>query len=200
MTRAGYGFLGIGYLIWGWKNPKFTHTEAIRRWLRYEVGPALGGRPFRRAWKLWRAKDRRPKSSYAHMRTIVNRDGDFFLMECPLCHSVDIRKDKEAGVFRCPWHAFRAYPEDGVLDVRDFRNGPIVKWPMKAVQDPSSGKWYLGISADAPWWWRRREVCRDLQINGKDAHGHRAYEVVALEPPQYPSGLQQERLPDGGRS
>ena len=67
------------------------------------------------------------------------------------------------------------YLEDGLRVIYDHRNGNVL-FPTTLVTDELKTL-HLGIADDAPWWWPRRGLWRDLQPDGKDAHGHEAYKI-----------------------
>ena len=75
---------------------------------------------------------------------------------------------------------FSMYLEDGLRELLDFREGnpPL---PTHVVRAPESKTQYLGLEKDAPWWWTKREVYKDLH-DGKDGHGHKPYESWACPP------------------
>lgn len=137
-------------------------------------------RTLRQIIRGWIRKDRRPKT-FCHVKFAVDRDGDLFIIECPKCHSqVYLDKEGEWGTFRCNYHGcrtlFQIYTEDGIRIIKDFRDGDLEKG---AVLVYDNKELCAGIDADAPWWWPRRYLSgRDLRPNGKDAHGHKAYQIL----------------------
>ena len=173
-------FLGLPYFLYAWS--RWGIREGVSRWWEFEGWPRLKGERLRRRYRRWKRRERRPKS-YANSKTAINRDGDFYLVECPECHSQDIWCDRETWLFHCKYmhgRAFRVYTEDGVVKMLDHRDGDIPHFPTMAAHDPGANVWRLGLrKEDHPWWWTRRKVYRDLH-GGKDAHGHRAYEPVEI--------------------
>ncbi len=172
--------------------------DGLRRFLEFSVRPVVALRGARRALWKWRRRDRRLKVlGYAASKWAVNRDGDFGLVECPVCHDQSVWFVKEECVFVCgggrsDGHRFLVYLEDGVVQLRDHRCGDIRYFPAIAVNDGKD--WHLGLTRDAPWWWRRREVYRDLRADGKDGHGHKPY-VVLPSPSQLEASGREEAAP-----
>jgi len=127
--------------------------------------------------------DRRLKRSHPLIKYAINRDGDLFFVECPICHRQDCLEPEDSrvrGVFRCQFrdckHLFEVYTEDGVKTIFDHREGNL---ESKDILVLDGDKLRAGINDDAPWWWRRYPIYRDLQENGRDAHGHRPYYSVS---------------------
>lgn len=149
----------------------------IKRWLVLH--------PIRIRYRRWAQRDRRKRWSGSGTRKYaINRDGDMFIVECPQCHrevGLSYKKNRETrkASFVCSHCAvwISVYLEDGVVEMRDHRKGNIPERAI-AAYDPGASIWRLGIGRDAPWWWTRRTICRDLQASGKDAHGHKTYRVV----------------------
>jgi hypothetical protein len=129
--------------------------------------------------------DPRPRRKYGpNIKFAINRDGDLFVVECPVCHRQDgleSEDERVKGVFRCRLSTcntlFDVYPEDGIKAIFDFREGDLEKGSA-LVWD--NGKLCAGINEDAPWWWQRDYIQnKDLQSTGFDAHGHRLYYRVS---------------------
>lgn len=176
--------LGLPYFLYAWG--RWGVREGLSRWWQYRLWPDLKGERIRTRYRRWKRRERRPRS-YGNTKIAVNRDGDFYLVECPKCHRQDVWLDRRSGepIFRCRFGdcatAFKVYMEDGTVKFVDHRKGDI-PLPAMAAFDPGSNIWRLGLvrDKDYPWWWSRREVCRDLRENGKDGHGHSAYEIIDL--------------------
>lgn len=163
------------YLFYAIK--RFGLRDGIGRWLRYDVRRLVTGETLRRKMKRWQLVDRRKKASYAHTKSAINRDGDLYLVECPVCGSQEVIRARDKTYFVCGRdHRFRVYTEDGVVKLKDHRKGNIERFPVKVVYDEAHTA-RLGLEKDAPWWWRRVSIHRDLH-NGKDAHSHHKYEVL----------------------
>jgi len=129
--------------------------------------------------KTFKKRDRR-KKSWGTTKWVINRDGDFFLVECPQCNSQHVSFLKKRFVFECYKCRiiFSVYREDGVVKIIDYRDGDIKDFPRTSYRDihPASIR-RLGIEGDAPWWWQSKAVYRDLH-NGMDAHGHQPYKIL----------------------
>jgi hypothetical protein len=177
---------------------RFGLRDGFRRFAVFSVWPVLVLRGPRRAFRRWRRRDRRERArGHAGSKWAVNRDGDYGLVECPACHDQGVWFDREKRVFACRGgvgHRFRVHLEDGVVQLRDHRRGDIVHFPATAVYDDAGKAWRLGLADDAPWWWARKEVYRDLRPDGKDGHGHQAYELLPPEPAQ----AEQAARPESG--
>lgn len=177
---------------WLYAIQRFPFKIAMRQIWRHSVVPTLTADRLRWHWRRWRAKDRRKKQSWGTAKFAVNRDGDYFLVECPQCGTQDIWFNK-APAFECEYcHiAFTVYLEDGIVKIRDHRKGNA-RLPASMVFDPGAQIWRLGITLDASWWWNRRQIQRDLHDDGMDAHQHREYTIVAQ-----PRHEQSETLGEG---
>lgn len=177
---------------------RFGLAEGLIRYWKYELHPRNAWDWTKRRRRQYKLVDRRPKKSWHRTVYAVDRDGDLFLVECPQCHdtqSIIFNWDYErqstyvdsvpAKVFQCSMCSigFRVYLEDGLRRIVDHRDG-VPPLPSKVVWDDNRTI-HLGISGDAPWWWRRREIERDLH-DGKDAHGHKPYELVPVTPQASP--------------
>lgn len=178
-------FIGIRYF--GYAIRHFGFWDALGRWWRYHLHPRNAVEWGQQKYRRWRLTDRR-KKGWARTVFAVNRDGDFFLVECPSCHETQGPRLEEK-CERCPterrhFHCdrceigFSVDLEDGVAKILDHREGtpPL---PTTMVREEPAGVLHLGIAPDAPWWWVRRELCRDFR-NGKDAHGHQPYTTWPL--------------------
>ena len=183
------------YLIYAVR--RFGFADGVRRWWSCQGNPINWWEWAKERYLAWRFIDRRKKrrSGY-HTVYAVNRDGDYGLVECPLCNQFQhIHFSREMKAFEC-FHciaAFRVYLEDGLLGVRDHREGNI-STPAMMVED-DGGVFHLGIDMCAPWWWRRRKVYRDYNPNnGKDGHGHELYDILVIKEKPI---LAEEPLPEG---
>lgn len=200
---------------------RFGFFDGISRVWKWHASPTAQYQEFKRWLRRRSLIDRREKKSWSRQVYCIDRDGDFYLVECPQCHDTqglwchrpwDILTEaqQEAGIKEAPcdscggepkrihFHCGRCgigiivYTEDGLRKMRDHRDG-VPPLPTHAVCD-EGGKWHLGIYADAPWWWTRREVCRDYNPEtGKDAHGHERYKTFPNTPQQSPGGMQCEQ-------
>lgn len=193
---------------------RFGIVEGLSRFWTYHLHPRNAYHWAARQCRKYRLIDRREKKGWSRTVYAVDRDGDLFLVECPGCHqtqhllfNLDLDQPyKERRIkpkvwtdsvppktFQCSTCniGFSVYLEDGIRRVRDHRDGtpPL---PSTVVWD-DQGTIHLGISASAPWWWKRREICRDL-YDGKDAHGHYRYEVFPVKQPD--SNLYAECRPE----
>ena len=183
---ARFGFWDAMFRTWVYH----VHPKNALDWLQTQI-------------RRYHLKDRRPKKGYSKTVYAVDRDGDLYLVECPQCHDTQSilfnwryseERDEEGyrkgraitevvppKTFQCYSCdiGFHVYLEDGLRFISDHRDG-VPPLPSKVVWD-DRGKIHLGISKDAPWWWNRREICRDLR-DGKDAHGHHKYEIFPTTP------------------
>jgi hypothetical protein len=166
----------ITYLLWVLKTDTFPNN--IKRWWKHFASPYA----IVRYWILWftllfqeyKKVDRRKKMEGASNVWLINRDGDYFVPECPTCHTTHLCFVKEKSYFECYMCSqfVSIYLEDGIILALDHRRGNI-PLPTYVVIDDNN-KWHIGIEEEAPSWWQRREIYRDLH-NGKDAHGHHYY-------------------------
>jgi len=167
---------------------RFGLADGLRRFLVYSVWPILVLRAPRRAFQRWLKRDRRERlRGYWNSKWAINRDGDLFLVECPVCHDQYVHYFQDERVFACSGgmgHRFRVHLEDGVRQLIDHRRDNIVHFPAVAVYDDAAKTYHLGISKDAPWWWKRKEVYRDLRPDGYDGHKHKLYELLPPKPQQ----------------
>ena len=136
---------------------------------------------------------------YGNQESIVaiNRDGDLFFVECPVCHSTDIQSRRILACRSCHEH-FMPYYEDGCQtinvdnefgSVRPNSEGKVCLIELK--KNDYFKKVLLGrndkpevlakIKAKYPEM-RVLRLPADLQKNGKDAHGHKSYKRYALIP------------------
>lgn len=166
---------GAIYLVYACK--RWGLLQGIRRWWEFHGSPLLWPKFIRRKYRHWKLIDRREKKTYSRTVYAINRDGDMYLVECPQCHNTQHLWKEQKKPFECNrcQIAFSVYTEDGVVRLKDHRAGNI-PLPAVAVRD-DQGTWHLGIAKDAPWWWTRRTVERDLH-EGKDGHGHYPYEII----------------------
>ena len=146
------------------------------KWYKHLLGS------IRRKCRRWERRDRRQKSGWAGTKWAVRRDGDYFLVECPQCHSQKVWFYKDKGLFECIKSyecktVFSVYTEDGVVRLADHRRGDV-RFPARAVYDPGCGLYRLGIEQSVPWWWSEKiRIERDLH-GGLDAHRHQPYKIV----------------------
>ena len=164
---------------------RFGWRDGLHRFWTYRLSPLNTWTWACNRYESWRLIDRRRKlRNWSRTVYAVNRDGDLGLVECPVCHNYqNIIYSKQLHAFECCLcvMTFQIYLEDGLLTIRDHREGNV-KTPAKVVTDDHGIK-HLGISRDAPWWWERREAYRDYNPkNGKDGHGHEPYKL--LGPPR----------------
>ena len=200
---------------------RFGFWDGVSRTWKHYVSPSAQLFKYQE-WRRERRKiDRREKKSWSRQVYCIDRDGDLYLVECPQCHDTQglwchrpweilTEAQQEAGMREAPcdscggepkrthFHCGRCaiginvYTEDGLRKLRDHRDGNPPN-PTYAVCD-DSGNLHFGIAADAPWWWKRREVYFDYNPeNGKDAHGHHQYETFPNSPQQSPGGMQCEQ-------
>jgi hypothetical protein len=187
------GFNYLGYAV-----KRFGFADGVCRWWKYEASPMRWPGLIRDRIKEYRLIDRREKCSYAHRSYAVDRDGDMYLIECPVCHQTQsvtvylLPEDKPCHncgkmgethfhCYHCSDFGFNVYLEDGLREILDHRTGNLPN-PGIAVRDDQN-KYRMGIDADAPWWWRRYEIYYDFNsANGKDAHGHKPYVIWSIDP------------------
>ncbi len=162
------------------KKRKIPSLEQIRRsyrWKRFfrQLSPLYW-------YRRWQKQDHRPKrSGSAWLKFAICRDGDLYLVECPECHTQHVyysERNKRFVCTRCGVY-FTVCTEDGVVKLYDHRNDDV-RTPARAVYDLGAKVYRLGIAEDAPWWWEKKEVCRDLR-DGRDAHGHAPYQIVGRD-------------------
>lgn len=203
---------------------RFGFLDAMRRTWEYHLHPRNGWDLIRARYRRYKRVDRRPKKSWTLTVYAINRDGDYGIVECPQCHrtqhllfNLDLDQSWEQRnsgtpkvftqsvppkTFMCSGCSigFRVHLEDGIRKIRDHRDG-VPPFPATMVEDDNH-KWHLGISADAPWWWNRRELYRDYNPkNGKDGHGHKPYEIFPVKPDDSMCGncqSEQPQLPQTG--
>ena len=167
------------YLLYATR--RFGFFEGMRRWWTYNASPVNWWKWAVGKYRLWKCVDRREKYRHGwHTVYLANRDGDFGIIECPRCNQFQtLCYSKGRGIFDCYECdiMFRVYLEDGLLHVRDHREGNIPT-PAKVVED-DTGKYHMGLVPGAPWWWRKYDVYRDFNPdNGMDGHGHEPYEIL----------------------
>ncbi len=180
---------------------RFGVADGLWRTWEYHLHPKNAWQWLRRRWRKFRLVDRRPKT-WSRTVYAIDRDGDLFLVECPRCHAtqhllfnLDLEQPWEERNGPTPRYftetvppktflcgacdiGFKVYLEDGIRQIRDHRKG-VPPLPSVVVWDDNRTI-HLGIAKDAPFWWQRREICRDLH-DGKDAHGHKPYEIFPTE-------------------
>jgi hypothetical protein len=172
---------------------RFGVRNGLWRIWEYHLHPKNAWHWTLRRYRKLKLIDRRPKKGWNNTVYAVDRDGDLFLVECPKGHHTQHvffnwnYEEKKACTNSVPPKTFeclscgigfRVYLEDGLRRIRDHRDGtpPL---PSMVVWDDNH-ELHLGISKDAPWWWKRREIYRDLH-DGKDAHGHKPYEIFPIQ-------------------
>ena len=169
----------FSYFKWAAYNKNLSLSEKVRRILHYGVWPLVTLVGPRARLGRWLKLDRRPRG-YGDTKYAINRDGDLFLVICPMCSYQHVGFNAVPATFQCPYApcstTFRVYTEDGVIRLVDHRRGDVAL-PAVAVYDPAVKVYRLGVDADAPWWWKRREVHLDL-YEGVDAHGHEPYLIL----------------------
>ena len=146
----------------------------------------------------FKKRDRRKKSS-GTTKYAINRDGDLFLVECPECHRQHVWYEKGKKGFECYKCRiiFSVYREDGVVKLVDFRKGDIQYFPRTAYREFYPDHLYvLGIEGDAPWWWGKKAIYRDLH-DGMDAHRHRAYKIMERTKESSPQTTEDTVSPKG---
>ena len=115
----------------------------------------------------------------------ANRDGDLYYIECPECHSTDLKRPhmfmcRDCGTF------FYLYTEDGIKNYWWVRVNHTIRNQDKEIiiMTDERGRHYspferqqeqlkkeLGDSLK-----RTEIIYRDLRENGKDAHRHQKYQ------------------------
>ncbi len=123
-----------------------------------------------------RNKRRRPNVKYA-----IDRDGDLFLVECPVCHFEDALH-YNGEFFECcrGIHCesrFLVDTEDGVFSFLDHREGEV---PLPTRVLKFDEEWHCGIDESVFWFLPSRIIYkRDLiGTTGKDCHGHNYYRIL----------------------
>lgn len=174
------------YLLYSIK--RWGIGKGLSMWWEFQASPQAISKSLKRKYKLWKLTDRRKKRNWSRKVYAANRDGDYYLIECPECHDQQrFYYVKENHNFECGCGViFQVYLEDGLLEIEEHRDGNLLL-PTKMVQD-DMGHWHTGITVDAPWWWTRRDLYPDLQENGKDGHGHYEYKIVGRRQEQQLSG------------
>ena len=145
------------------------------------LGPVNLWERAKHKYGAWKRKDRREKYLDGwHTVHLVIRDGDLGIIECPKCNLFqNLCYYKGTGNFTCFECdlVFHVYLEDGLVYVRDHREGNVLT-PADIVED-DSGTYHMGLTPGAPWWWRKHEACRDYNPeDGMDGHGHEPYEIL----------------------
>lgn len=193
-------------------------AEGVKRTWKHYVSPSAQLFKYRQWAEERRRIDRREKKNYSRTVYAINRDGDMYVVECPSCNdhqgvwcfrpserSPDGSYLREAfcdicqSVRRMHFHCgrcgigFDVHLEDGFCKIQDHRDG-VPPFPTKLVIDDNGG-YHMGISADAPWWWKRTDGYRDYNPeNGKDGHGHELYRIYRNPPQMGPGQCEQEQI------
>jgi len=128
-----------------------------------------------------------------HKIHTVNRDGDKFFITCPECDNMDLTSLTVLGCKRCHTQ-FTLYFEDG-YDTIDFDSASIgnpsyFDNKLKLIElDGKKRKVLYGRNNqkidDIKSKYPNAKIvtlCKDLQKDGKDAHGHGKYKRYALIP------------------
>ena len=186
-TRCGRFREWAGNLYLLYAIHRFGWREGLCRFWTYSLSPVNLWNWTRDKYAAWRLVDRRRKLNGCCRNVyLVNRDGDLGAVECPECHRLQgLGFDKISYLFECSYCGilFKVYLEDGLIKVRDHREGNI-PLPGRCVED-DKGDYHLGIDKDAPWWWRRSRIYRDYNPkNGLDGHGHKPYDIIMPRPTQ----------------
>jgi len=136
--------------------------------------------------------------SYSHAQTLlaINRDGDKYYVECPSCNSTSLNKNTLLSCKTCHTH-FQPYYEDGLISYNvdtesNGINGSMGEIKILEVKPDAYFKQILLGRNDYPEHLEKlREkypdmkvikLSKDLQPDGKDAHGHEKYKRYALIP------------------
>lgn len=134
--------------------------------------------------------DHREQRHHPNIKYAIDRDGDLYIVECPVCHMEDaLYWNAKEELFECErgMHCqakFKVYTEDGVFKFLDHRNGDI---PYKNyVVFKIDNEWHAGINEKVFWFFPKRNLYhRDLvKERGKDAHGHDYYLILPALPNQ----------------
>jgi len=136
--------------------------------------------------------------NYHHKQNLLcaNRDGDLYYIECPSCHSTDVHRRTFVGCRSCHTQ-FQLYFEDGIrtIDIRTDLSNLSAREDAHFVEIKRPNR----HSTEAHIWHPRNEkrfeellkshpeakkltLYRDLQIDGKDGHGHELYRRFAIIP------------------
>lgn len=123
----------------------------------------------------------------------VNRDGDKCYIECPDCHNMDLTSLRVLGCSYCHTR-FTVYPEDGIryqsLVTEMGRCSAGGELRIVGKEKDAHFKQILyprnyEKAAEIVQMWPHAEIVtlqRDLQKDGKDAHGHALYKKYVLIP------------------
>ena len=172
------------YLIYAIQ--RFGFREGLRRYWAYHLSPVNWYEWLKTRYTEWRLRDRRKKLGWSRTVYVVNRDGDFGLIECPQCNQFQtLYFQRETRDFDCCTCGLRfdVYLEDGLVKMQDHREGNLPT-PGTCVED-NTGRWHIGIAEDAPWWWKRKSIHRDFNPNtGRDGHDHYPYAILPPRPQQ----------------
>ena len=126
---------------------------------------------------------------------VIDRDGDKYFAECPSCHSTDLNGQRLLSCRTCHTH-FQPYYEDGVSFYRvDTEHGSISNNEEIKLIELKPDAYFKKILYGRNDYPERLEelkekypnlkvlkIARDLQKDGKDAHGHHNYKRYALIP------------------
>jgi ribosomal protein L37AE/L43A len=123
------------------------------------------------------------KSNELYSIYAVNRDGDLGYIECPDCHKLDLKKKTIFMCKDCGQH-FMIYTEDGIKYFPTYVGiGISASGAIKLVKEKDGHfstyvmpREYNSITKEM----KVTELWRDLQSNGKDAHGHDFYRKVNI--------------------
>jgi len=122
----------------------------------------------------------------------VNRDGDWFYVECPRCHGTDLHRDWYVACRNC--HTFfDLNPEDGLKTIQVANQyGHVSAYEdIKLVKlDPNDDQYKIIYGRNKDRLQELKEKYPNLEIrimerdlrNGKDAHGHSQYHRYAVIP------------------
>lgn len=130
--------------------------------------------------------------SYGNSQTLhtVNRDGDHHFIECPECHSTDLKKRTLFACRDCMTH-FSVHEEDGLSRFPLFTEMGSLKADKEitvVMMDGDDFFWYPIYGRNSgridelkefnPQF---RKIIKDLR-KGSDAHGHSRYKRFAIIP------------------
>ena len=123
------------------------------------------------------------KSNNLYSIYAVNRDGDLGYIECPDCHKIDLKKKIVFMCKDCGQH-FMIDTEDGIKNFPTYAGiGVSASGTIKLVKEQDGyfstyvmPREYNNITREM----KVNELWRDLQPNGKDAHGHDYYRKVNI--------------------